>query len=255
MKKLIIILAISIITSFAFSKTANAATPSATPDATISAIPTTDDTKLKKLLDNVNASLKKKDLISKRGIIGTVTDVSETQITITDLQNTTRFIDVDEITKFESSDSTKTSFGISDITKGTTIGAFGLYNKESQHLLARFVDALILPQFVNGVITDIDSKNFNLTITTVDKPTLTISVETSTKTYSYTKDTDLVKTGFSKIITGERISVVGFTDLHDKNIIIASRIYLFPDLPKNPNIKLSKPVLTSTSTPTPTKPK
>src|SRR5690349_18838483 len=58
-------------------------------------------------------------LVDHRGIIGTVTDVTQTQIALADIQGNTRFIDVDEITKF-SNPSAKGTFGISDIKKGQT---------------------------------------------------------------------------------------------------------------------------------------
>ena len=77
-------------------------------------------------------------LVEKRGIIGTVTDSSDTQITVTDIAGNIRFVDVDELTKFYSSDSK--TFGISDIKNGMTIGVLGLYNKQSRRILAREVN-------------------------------------------------------------------------------------------------------------------
>src|SRR3989344_3522321 len=51
------------------------------------------------------------NLVEKRGIYGIVADASDTQITLKTVNGNTRFIDVDELTKF-SSDSND-SFGIS----------------------------------------------------------------------------------------------------------------------------------------------
>src|SRR3989344_7962603 len=85
-------------------------------------------------------------LVEKRGVIGKVTDVSNTQITLSDMSGNTRFVDVDEFTKFKSDSK---SFGISDIEKGQKIGALGLYNKQSRRILARFVEVLQIPDFIH----------------------------------------------------------------------------------------------------------
>src|SRR6185312_13291154 len=99
------------------------------------------------------------NLVEKKGVIGTVNDVNNTQISISDVQGNNRFIDVDELTKFVSS--SNKSFGISDIHKGDTLGILGLYNKQSRRILARFVTALNLATTFNGIISGIDRKAYN----------------------------------------------------------------------------------------------
>jgi len=178
-------------------------------------------------------------LVDHRGIIGTVTDVTETQITLSDMQGNTRFIDVDELTKF-SAPSAKDNFGISDMQKGQTVGVLGLYNKDSRRLLARFVDVLSLPQFFSGAMLSIDKTHFTVDIVTPDQQTYTIEIEDVTKTSTYTVATGLARSGFSKIATDERVIVVGFPDIKDGKKIIASRIILFPDIPISPRIQTIK---------------
>lgn len=184
-------------------------------------------------------------LVEKRGIIGTVTDVSDTQITLSDLTNNTRFVDVDELTKF-ASPSAKESFGISDITKGNTIGVLGLYNKQSRRLLARFVEILRMSKTIHGAVAALDDKNFVIEVTTTEG-NKTVDVENITKTYSYTRGSDargseLSRSGFSKIKENQRITVVGFPDIKDRNRLIASRLIHFTDIPKNPKLSV-KPTL------------
>src|SRR5579872_6286504 len=113
MKKQIffIIFAISL---FVVVKSAFAATtPTPTP-----AVSTTEQ-QINTIKDMVASSVAAMHLMEKRGFIGKVTDNTETQITVNDMMGNSRSIDVDELTQF-SSPSAKTSFGISDITKGTT---------------------------------------------------------------------------------------------------------------------------------------
>lgn len=215
-----------------------------TPSPTSSLIEKQIDSLTSKIASRV-AQLK---LVEKKGVMGEVTDVSNTQITINDIHGDTKFIDVDEFTKFTSSTS-KTSFGISDISKGDRLGILGLYNKESRRILARFVDVINLPQVIHGVISDIDSKNFTLVVTSQDNKTRDIDMQSSTKTVSYDAGKKaLVKGGFSKLQIGQTIIVVGYPDKKDSNLFEASRVIILPDIAVNPNIKIKTP----TDTPSPT---
>ena len=221
-----------------------AANPSLTPTPTKEANKPTNTDIINDLKDRIASRVAELKLVEKRGLIGIVTDVSDTQISISDLQNNTRFIDVDELTKF-SSPSAKGSFGISDVTKGSKIGVLGLYNKQSRRTLARFVDVLSLPKSVNGVISSKDEENFTLTVASENSRKTTVDIEKVTKTFSYTKEGGLIKSGFSKIKGNEHVIIVGFQDIKDKNKIIASRILVFPEIPKDPRIIIADPALSS----------
>ncbi len=192
------------------------------------------------LKDKIASRVAQLKLVDKRGIIGNVTDVTQNQITVSDVKGNTRYIDVDELTKF-SSPSAKSSFGISDITKGAKIGVLGLYNKESRRILARFVDVIITPTFFSGAISDIDKTNFSFTFVTVDKNSFSVEVQDVTKTLSYDPTGGLLRAGFSKITLAERVSVIGFTDIKNSHKIIPTRILLFPTIPVNPAITIIKP--------------
>jgi len=197
-------------------------------------------------------------LVEKRGIVGKVTDVSSTQITLSDKDGNTRFIDIDEFTKFISDSK---SFGISDIQKGQKVGVLGLYNKESRRILARFVEVLQVPDYIHGAVSSIDSKSFNLVVATGNEREINIEIETSTKIFSFDLEkSQLIKSGFSKITEGETIIIIGFESKTDSTAINASKIILFPNISKNPKIKIQTltptptPTQVSTPTPTPKKP-
>ncbi len=188
-------------------------------------------------------------LVEKRGIVGKVTDASSTQITLSDKDGNTRFIDIDEFTKFISDSK---SFGISDIQKGQKVGVLGLFNKESRRILARFIEVLQIPDYIHGAVSSIDSKSFNLAVATGNDNQINIEVETSTKIFSFDSEkSQLIKSGFSKITEGETIIIIGFPSKADPNTINASKIILFPSISKNPKIKIQTP--TSTPAPTPEK--
>lgn len=232
MKKIIWLFVISY-SLFVITPMALAVTPTPTKDPNATPQQITD------LQERIASRVAQLKLVDHRGIIGTVTDVTQTQITLSDVQGNTRFVDVDEITKF-SNPTAKGTFGISDIQKGQTIGILGLYNKESRRLLARFVDALTLPQLFDGAVISIDKTNFSVDVVTADQRTFTVAIEDITKTSSYTTGGALVKSGFSKITTGQRITIVGFPDIKDNKKIIGSSVILFTDIPVNPKIQSIK---------------
>ena len=186
------------------------------------------------LITNIASRVAQLKLVEKRGIIGKVTDVTNTQITV-DLQNNTRFVDVDELTKFSSSYS-KGTYGISDITKDTTVGILGLYNKESRRILARFVNVITIPFIIHGGVAAIDSENFSINITTEEGKQMIVNIENLTRTYSYTQKAGYLRSGFSKIKDNYNIIVMGILDTKDKNKMVATRVIFFPEIPASPKV-------------------
>lgn len=228
MKKLFLFLILLIIYHLSFIITPAHAAVTPTPEDSTSEI-------RDQLITNIASRVAQLKLVEKRGIIGVVTDVSNTQITITDSQNNIRFVDVDELTKF-SNPATKGAFGISDITKDETVGILGLYNKESRRILARFVNVISAPVVIHGGVSAIDNKSFSINITTEEGKQMTIEVENLTRTYSYTQKDDYIRSGFSRIKENFNIIAIGVFDKKDKSTLIATRIIFFPEIPSSPKI-------------------
>lgn len=231
MKKSFFTIALFLILTAGVLKNVYAATPTPATTPSQGDIRQIDD--LKNRIASRVAQLK---LVEKKGIIGTVTDAANLQITLTDVGGDTRFVDVDEFTKFSNPNASGTSFGISDINKDMKLGVLGLYNKQSRRILARQVDVLTLPKILTGAVSSIDGKKFNFYLVSEDNKQTLIDVETVTKTYSYTAGETLVSAGFSRIQVDESVIVIGFPDKQSPENIIASRILLFPDVPKSPKI-------------------
>lgn len=231
--------------SYALTKTPS---PKVTPPVTPSPTPhgpkllNALDQQINDLKDRIASRVAQLKLVEKRGTVGIVTDITGTQITLRDLRNDIRLVDVDELTKF-SSPSASGTFGISDITKGTKLGVLGLYNKQSRRILARFVDVMITPVILNGAIKSIDAPNYAIQVITPDQKQYVVDIETSTKTKLYTTENGLVKSGFVKMNENENIFLVGYADLKNSNRISASRIILFPDIPINPKIVIPQSAL------------
>lgn len=201
------------------------------------------------LKDKIASRVAQLKLVDKRGVIGTVTDVKDTQITLIDPQQKKRIIDIDEITKF-SSPSAKSTFGISDITVGSEISVIGLYNKQSRRILGRFVESTTKPTFITGIITEINDDDFAVSILDSNEKTTIVDIEKLTKTNKYTKEDEIVKSGFSQLSVGDRVVVTGYPS-DEENRLTGIRILQLPESPKHPDILFDYPE--SSPTPSSTK--
>lgn len=235
MKKLITLFIIFSLIFLSTSSNVFAISPSPKPTITTTpskaAISEKLNEQINQLKEKIASRVSELNLVEKRGMIGTVTEVSGSKITLKDIQGNTRFADVDEITKFQSA--SNKSFGLSDITNGTRISVLGLYNKQSKRILARFINMSVDPVFINGSISAIDSKNFFVTVMTTDQKKVKLDVQTSSKIYTYNKEDGLIKYGFSKLAVGDRIAAIGFPDKKDTTVIVPNRVIDLNNLSKN----------------------
>lgn len=195
---------------------------------------------INQLKERIASRVAELNLVEKRGIIGTVTEISNNKINFIDLVGKTRIIDVDEITKFNSP-SAKSGYGISDLTKGTKISVLGLYNKQSKQILARFIDTFIIPVYISGRISEIDKKNYTVTIISENQKLTVIDIQTFTLISIYSKDDGISKLGFSKLTIGDKFIATGFPDKKDPSLLVASRILVLSGLPNNPKIIIPEP--------------
>lgn len=192
------------------------------------------ENQINELKDRIASRVAQLKLVERRGIIGKVTDVSDTQIKLTDVKGETRFVDVDELTKFSSRITPGGSVGISDIKKNDSLGILGLYNKQSRRILARSVQIISLSKMVHGYIAILNSENFVANIATDLNEQFEVSIETTTKNFSYDKDSEgLIRSGFSKLKEDEKIFVKGKEQTQGK--ISAGVLIVFPDILKIKN--------------------
>lgn len=207
---------------------------------------------IEKIKEKIAANVSKLHLVDNRGIIGTVAESTTTALSVNDIHGNIRFIDVDQLTKFASPSARNSSFGISDLTKGTTLSAIGKYNKDTKRLLARFITVITMPLYISGVITNIDRVNFTVSITTEKIGTQLIDIDSVTRMYSYDSTATETRSGFSKVELGERVFIVGYPNIKQKNRLSATRILLFPLLPANPHIRATIPITPTAAVLTPT---
>src|SRR5438034_1484004 len=172
MKKLFLFLILFLTTtlftvSISYAKTLTP-TDSITPPTSASPSGSTIDAQINKLKDKIASRVAQLKLVEKRGIIGTVTESTNSQITLTDSRGNIRYADVDKLTKFNNPN-TKSAFGISDMSKGTYISVLGLYNKEDKKILARFIDVVSYPKVIICIAQSIDKPNYLIHVASVDQ--------------------------------------------------------------------------------------
>lgn len=209
--------------------------------------PTPQDTQIEKIKDLVASRVAELKLVDKRGFVGKVKSVSNSQITLVNNQNSQKIVEIDELTKFDGNIKT---YGISDIKPEDMLSVIGLFNKQTEKLLARFVTpASNIPQNIEGVVTAKSIKDFTIDIKTVDGKKVVVNIETSTKIALF-EDGETIKSGFSKIKNGDRIIVVGFFDKTNKDQINASRVIHFPGLALSNELKKDLEAGTESASPT-----
>lgn len=198
----------------------------------------TAEEKIDEIKERVTSKVAELDLVEKRGIVGVVESVNESQIRLNDLNDKTRIIEIDEITKYTSNNTT--GFSFEDIEPGTKLSVIGLYNKDSEKLLARFINEISIPVFISGVISEKDEDDFTVTISTEEEQDYLVDIENITRTFSLENE-DLESSGFSELDLLQNSVVIGFNDVDDENRISATRVIIFPNIPKNPNIDVDVP--------------
>ena len=207
-----------------------AATPTPRPSQNQISSDSAELEKIQKIKDIVAKKVTELNLVEKRGIIGTLKDVSGMQLTVTDIKGNIRHFEVDELTKF--SFSTKTTVGISDLEKGSRYSFIGIYNKETQKLLVRDIDSVdTIPVYFEGAISDVDSDNYQLTVVNERGEKKKVDIQNSTKTSLASTDGDLTKSGFSKLAVNERVLAIGFWDKKDKDLLSSLRVIHFKSVP------------------------
>lgn len=176
---------------------------------------------------------------SRKAIYGTVSAVTVTTLTVDTQQKAMKIELTDDIEVFQIIRGKRTTLSTDDIDKNDIVTVTGDYDATIDILKADtiFIESTVKQIRVHGIINSINKSNNSFTITGVDGEKYTIDVETTTKTNTW-DNSEIVKTGFSRLEEGQFVSVLGNPDTKDESFINASRILHF--------------TMTGTTTPTPT---
>jgi hypothetical protein len=246
--KILLIITLIFLNSAAISL-AQTATPKPTVSETVNEKL---NTQINQLKDKIASRVTELNLVEKRGFYGEVAESSTNKVTLKGVDGSLKIVDIDEITKFSSGNSK--TFGLSDLTNGTKITVLGLYNKQTKRMLARFISTTVNPVFLTGSISTIDIRNTTIEVLSPDQKTTRIDVGTATKITYYDADGTPTRGTLSRLTVGARVTVIGYPDKSNASVIIADRISVLADAPKDPKANIEEPTPTSAPTVRPTTP-
>ncbi|GAB4218961.1 MAG: hypothetical protein Fur009_2680 [Candidatus Microgenomates bacterium] len=184
------------------------------------------ETLKEKVASKVSELLKK----NNKAIIGRLIDKTDNLLKIKDNSNQIYEIRIDDtLTKFyKILGTTQKEIKINDLEKNDYLIVVGITTDKTVDANAIFVDKPYLVE--SGKVMEIDKENYVLKIITADKTVYNLSIETFTKQYILNIKTLAVeKTGFSKIIIGDRIHFVAEIKGDEKdNTYQAQKILIIP---------------------------
>lgn len=245
MKSLIVLLITILLLApnIIFAQEKEEVTPTTAPSA--NQVPESDEEieRVQRIKDIVASKVAELNLVEKKGVIATVSEVSSTEIKAVDYKNKNIVVDVDELTKFNFEDE---DFGISDLETGKIYSFVGLYNKDSGKLLARFISQpKSIPNYLEGAISEIDDDDFQITIVNAEGKSTIVDIETSTDIMLVGEQGKLDKSGFSTFEIGQRVIAAGFTK---NNEFLVTRVIHFEQIPPAVEVLVNLKQETTTAT-------
>ena len=245
------------------SVSALAVTSEASVPATIAPTKNQQVEDLKERLATKVAQLRQSE---RRAIYGTVKSTTISTLTIETANKNIKIELTDDIKVFQNLKGKRTALAVEDVTKDDVVSVFGDWDTAVEVLKAKVIfihNTGETTKRIFGTITEAKKTDYTLTLTTQDGKTYVVDFETVTKTYVWSKDKGMEKGGFSRLIPGDTILVVG-TDVPKKeNRISALRILdignltgIAPSIPVTPAEKeasatSAKATTTPTKSPTP----
>lgn len=238
MKHLSIILAFLII---GFIQTVNAASPTTTPSAT----PTGEkNQKIEDLKDRLATKVAELRTTERRAIYGTVKSTSISTITVETATKDVKIELTDDIKVFQMLKGKRTELKIENVEKGDVVTVFGQYDTAVEILKATviFIQNGTEPQRIFGTITESKKSDYTITVETANGKSFIVDFETTTKTSAWSQDKGIEKAGFSKLLVGDAVTILGTPVAKKDNRLSAIRIL---DLG---NVSGEKPAATPTPT-------
>lgn len=231
------------------------ATPSATPKISTASATTK---KIEDLKDRLATKVAELRQTSRRALYGTVKSTSITSFVVETKTKDIKIELMDELKVIQYLKGKRTVLTSEDIAKDDLVAVFGEHDATLDLLKATIVVIHSpSPARISGTVSARDDTEFTLTITTPQGQTMTIDIEKATKTFAWDRQKkEIVKSGFSKIMAGATVHVVGFPVPKKEQRLSADRILDLGDLtaPANqatqltptPTEKLASPSATPT---------
>lgn len=208
--------------------------PTIEPESTIPEKNTTLD-KIRILKEKVATKVAELRQKNKVGFYGKLESISATELTILNSKNETIKATYTEDTPVFTLKPNKKAATQQDMEKKEIVVLIGYYDKDNKTLEGRAI-YIVDPQpvFLYGKIKDIDRENFTITLNSKDKKDAIIDIETYTKTQSLDEKDELVKSGFSRLVAGDVIQIIGSKSKAEDHRYLARRILVIEKPDKMP---------------------
>lgn len=214
-----------LVSFLAITGTVYAATPAATSSqsATITDTPAT--SQIENLKQRLATQVAQLQQVQKKAIVGTVKDISVSTLTVETKTNDVKIELTDNIGVFQTIKGKRTTLTTNDISKDDMVVVFGDYDLTLDLLKAKVIVIQDpLPMRISGTITDIDRKNYTVTLQTTEGPSYTVDIWNTTAMSTGDAQNGVTKGGFSKVQTGDTVLVVGTAEPKKDNYISALRL-------------------------------
>jgi hypothetical protein len=198
---------------------------SSTSSATQKISPTLKSNQVDNLKERLATKVAELNSNEKKALNGIVKNISVASFTLESVSKDIKIEMNDDLVIYDLSQNKKTKINISDLSLKDEITVFGDYDKTLDLMKAKFI--YIEPtnkSFLSGFVSEIDLKNYFLTVTNVNKTDIIIDFEKYTKAYDLTLDNKLNKSGFSKITQSNFVVAYGTENKKDANRLSADKI-------------------------------
>ena len=168
--------------------------------------------KIEDLKDRLATKVAQLRQTSRRAIYGTVKSTSITSFVVETKTKDVKIELTDEIKVIQYLKGERTALTSEDIAKNDLVSVFGDYDTTLDLLKATIVVIQRPgPERISGTVTARDDKEYTVTIKNPQGVTYIVDIEKSTKTLLWDREKKgLVKSGFSKIVAGNVVHIVGF---------------------------------------------
>lgn len=205
--------------------------------------------KINDLMERLATKVAELKQSQRMAIYGTVKTVELASISVETKTKDVKIELTDDIKVIQELNGKRSVLKTENIDKGDSMAIFGDYDAGLDLMKAKvlFIQNNTVIH-TSGTVTEVNKKNFTITLKTALDAEYIVDFEKFTKANAWTKDKEIEKSGFSKIISGQMIFVTGYPVPNKTNQISAARILTIDSVIK-PSATAA-PSLTGTPVPT-----
>lgn len=210
------------------------------------------DKKVEDLKERLASKVAELSQTQRKAVAGTVKSVSLTTLVVESSKEEYKIELTDDIKVIEYIKGKRSTVKTETLRPKDPVVIFGEFDTTLGILKAKVIVIQQPPaRRVHGKVTGLDTKAATITLATSDGTSYTIDVERATKTNRWIGETNVEKSGFSKITQGDTIHVIGTNVPKKENRISADRILNLADLTGTPVTPTPAPTNTMKPSATP----